>query len=102
MPYALHGNQTPEGYRPITVFNSDYKILAVIIVQRLRPVLADQLTRLQFFGVPGNTVLDTVATVRDIIAYAERMMIPLCVFSLDFKNPFDRISQDYFFPTLQG
>ena len=35
------GNQTPKDYRPITLLNSDYKILARIIAQRLRPVLAD-------------------------------------------------------------
>ena len=34
------GNQTPEHYRSITLLNSDYKILACIIAQRLRPVLA--------------------------------------------------------------
>jgi len=47
----------------------------------VRPVLADHLTETQFCGVPGNTV----ATVRDTIAYAESKRIPLCVLSLDFK-----------------
>jgi len=52
------GNQTPKDYRPITILNSDYKILARIIAQRLRPVLADHLTESQFDGVPGNTIID--------------------------------------------
>jgi len=50
------GDQTPEDYRPITLFNSDYKILARIIAPRLRPVLVDYLTETQFCGVPGNTI----------------------------------------------
>jgi len=51
------GNQTPEDYRTVTLLKSDYKILARIILQHLRPVLADQLTETQFCGVPGNRSL---------------------------------------------
>jgi len=82
--------------------SSDYKILARIIAQRLLPVLADHLTGAQFCGVPGNTILGAVATLRDIIAYEESRMIQLCVLSLDFKNACDGISHDYLFQTLQG
>ena len=87
---------------PITLLKSDYKILARIIAQRLRPVLVDHLMQTQFCGVPGNTIIDAVATVRDTIAYAESRRIPLCVLSLDFKNAFDRVAHNYLFQTLQG
>jgi len=96
------GNETPDDYRPITFLNSDYKILARIIAQRLRPVLADHLTETQFCGVPGNMIIDAVATLRDTIVYAESRRIPLCVFSLDFKNVFDRIAHNHLFQTHQG
>lgn len=66
-----HGNHTPEDYRPITLHNSDYKILARITAQQLCPVLEDHLLENQIRGVPQNTVLDAVATVRDTIAYAD-------------------------------
>ena len=82
-----HRNQTPEDYRPTTLLNLDYKILARIIAQRLCPVLADHLTKTPFCMVPGNTIMDSVATVRDTIAYAESRRILLCVLSLDFKMP---------------
>jgi len=64
------GNQTPEDYQPITLLNSDYKILARIIAQCLRPVLANHLTETQFCRVPGNTIIDALATVLDTISYA--------------------------------
>ena len=35
--------KTPADYRPITLFNTDYKILARIIASRLRPILAELL-----------------------------------------------------------
>ena len=54
----------------------------------MRPVSANHLTGTQFCGATGNTVLVAVATVRDIIAYVGRRMIPLRLLSLDFKKCF--------------
>jgi len=86
-------------YRPITLLNTDYKILARLIADRVRPILSEMLHPSQYCGVPGNTIFDAVATVRDAIAYAEKTRSPLCVVTLDFKPAFDRISHAYF-PTV--
>jgi len=80
------GNQKPEAYRPGTLLNSDYKILAHITAQLLRPVLAVHHTGTQFCGFPRNTILHAVAMMRVINVYAESRMIRLCVLSLDFKK----------------
>jgi hypothetical protein len=64
--------------------------------------MEDQLTHTQYCGIPGNTILDTLTTVRDSIAYAESRNIPLCVISLDFKNAFDRVLHGYLFKILHG
>jgi hypothetical protein len=71
------GTNEPGDLRPITLLNTDYKILAGIFAQCLRPVLARRLKDTQFCGVPGNSILDAAATVRDIIAFAETEIIPL-------------------------
>jgi len=68
----------PADYRPITLLNTDYKIVARIITGRLKPVLAEILHPSQHCGVPGRTIFEAVATVWDAIAYAERANIPLC------------------------
>jgi len=61
-------------------------MLAPITAQRLRAVLADHLTVTQFCGAPRNTILHTVAMMRDINACAESRMIRLCVLFLHFKK----------------
>jgi hypothetical protein len=88
--------------RPITLLNSDYKIVTRIIAQRLRNVLEKHLSRTQYCGVPGNTILDVVATVRDTTAYAERTNTPMCVLALDFQHAFDMVSHDYLFTILRS
>ena len=75
--------------------------MARIIAGRLKPVLAEILHPSQHCSVPGRTIFEAVATVRDAIAYAERANTPLCVIFLDFKEAFDKISHSYLFSILQ-
>jgi hypothetical protein len=96
-----NGAQKPIDVRSITLLNADYKILARILAHRLRPLLAEHMKTHQFYGVPGNNIMDAVATVRDVIAKAEVTRTPLCVLSLDFQDAFDRISHQYLFSILQ-
>jgi hypothetical protein len=74
--------------------------LGTIITRRLRPLLSLHLKATQYFGVPGNTIFDAVATVRDVIAHAEHEKLPVCVLTLDFQRAFDRLSHEYLFTIL--
>ena len=65
----------------------------------MRPVLADYFKDTQFCGVPGNSIRDAAATIRDTIAFAETEC-SLCVLSTDFKNAFDSTAHEYLFQTL--
>jgi hypothetical protein len=76
-------------------------MLARILAQRLRQVMADQLQHTQFYGVPGNCILDATSQVRDVIAHADNTGTPLCIRTLDFHKAFDRIARDYLFQILQ-
>ena len=93
---------TPADFRPITLFNTDYKIMARIIAYRLRPVMEELLHPSQFGGVSGRTIIETMANVREAIAQAEVTRVPLCVLSLDYQEAFDRISHQYLFTILRS
>jgi len=87
--------RTPADYRPISLLNTDYKILGRIVASGLRPILAELLHPSQHGGVQGGGIFDAVAAIRDAIAYAEKTQTPLRVLSLDFTEAFDRISHTY-------
>jgi hypothetical protein len=67
-------------YRPITLLNLDYKILTRVIVNRLRPWLPDLLHADQHCGIAGSTVYGALATVTDVVAYAEYTRTPVCTY----------------------
>ena len=92
--------KTPDDYRPITLLTTEYKLLARIMARRLQPILERHLRGSQYCAVPGISILDALATIRDAIAYHETSGKPLCVITLDFESAFDRISHRYLFAIL--
>jgi hypothetical protein len=93
---------TPADRRPITLLNSDYKLLTRILAQRLRPIMDLHLNSTQYCGVTGNTIFDAVTTVRDVAAYAENVHLPLCILTLDFQHAFESITHEYMFTKLRS
>jgi len=93
-------DRTPNGYRPISLLTTEYKPLARITARHLRHILKDHLHTSHFCGVPGNSILEAAALVRDAIAYSETSGSPLFVLTFDFQHAFDRIFHHYLFQIL--
>ena len=91
----------PENYRPLTILNTNYKLLTRIIANRLRPWMKAVLHQNQYRGRNGKSIYDAVATVRDIIAYAEDTIKSICLLSIDFSDAFDKISHTFLFKILR-
>jgi hypothetical protein len=91
----------PEDSRPLTLLNTDLKLLARIIAKRLVPWLPQILHPGQHCGVRGKSILEATATLRDAIIYAETLN-KICILSLDFQAAFDRISHTYLYRILRA
>jgi len=74
-----NGDITPAGYHPITLMNTDYKLLVRIMARRLTPVLEEQLTYSQSCSVPDKSLLEAVSVLRDVVSQAELMRTTLCI-----------------------
>jgi len=84
-----------EEYRPLTLLNTDYKILARIIANRLRSCITEILHPNQYCGLQGHSAFDAVAAIREAVAFAEITRTQLCIVSIDFSAAFDNISHSY-------
>jgi hypothetical protein len=98
--HKVRGGLSPKNYRPITLVNTDYKGLARVVARRLWPVIEKHLKSSQYCGVPGTSIVDAVAAIRDVIAYSECERRPICELSFDFSNAFERIAHEYLFQVL--
>lgn len=97
----LPTGDTLNSYRPISLLNTEYKLLARILANRLKPVLEDQIPTGQCCGIPRRSILDALAAVRDVLAYHETAKVPLCIVTLDFQKAFDKIAHEYLFKVLE-
>ena len=91
----------PEDYRPLSLLNADFKFLARIIANRIRPWIND-LHPSQHCGVLDNNILGAISAIRDTIAESELTHIPVCILSLGFKGAFDNIAHSYLFTMLES
>ena len=75
-----------EDYSPLTLLDADFKLLARIIANRIRPWINDLHHPSQRCGVQDNNISGVISAIRDTIAEAELIHTPLCILSLEFKG----------------
>ena len=87
-------------WRPISLLNVDYKILAKVMANRLRKVIGKICNSDQCGYIPGREIGDAIIFTRDVIEYAQIENKPLIVISLDQTKAFDRLNRDFLFKVL--
>jgi ribonuclease HI/exonuclease III len=88
-------------YRPITVLNTDYKILTKLLANRLAPVASSLINENQAGFLPGRSISDQVRTAKLLIEYAERSETNGAIVALDQEKAYDKIAHNYLWLTLQ-
>ena len=88
-------NPKPGDFRPISLLNSDYKIIAGALAARIKLVLAALVHETQTGFVPGRLIVENLTFNRDFFYWSKRTGSPLVVAFLDFEKAFDRVSWFY-------
>ena len=97
-------------WRPISLLCSDYKILARVLVNRLRHLLAEILSQEQTGGLPGRQMAHNLVNVRNLIVQvnaetcnASHQVLnqpKAAVIGLDFAGAYDRVDRNLMYDTL--
>ena len=83
------------GYRPITLLNCDYKLVARVLVQRLTPAAEAVVDPGQTAFLPSRWIGDNVLQHLEEIDYCSAEQQPGCVLFLDFEKAYDRMDRGW-------
>ena len=79
-------------YRPITLLNSDYKILAKVLVARMKPVMDDIVSKQQLGFVPGRVITEATHMLKLVQAMLDETDGEGIIVAADWEKAFDRVS----------
>lgn len=91
-----------ENYRPITLLNTDYKILTKVLATRLGQTAKNLIHKNQTGFVPGRSLYDSTRLTQLIVHYCEQTEQNGCILSLDQEKAYDRIAHDYLWKVLEN
>ena len=77
--------------RPITLLNTDYKILEKCLANRLKPVLESIINEDQKGFMANRSISNNIRRILDSVIVCEQKDIPLVILSIDAEKAFDRI-----------
>lgn len=75
-----------DGYRPISLIGSLYKVTAKILTGRIRRVMEDIISDHQSAFIKGRYILDNVVILNELIEDAKKKRIPSVLFKIDFAK----------------
>lgn len=93
--------KTVKDFRPISLLNVDYKILATIIATRLKLTLQHYISPDQQCGLPNRHIFNNHLNIKSALEYASDISHPLAIIQIDFKKAFDSISHQFILDTAQ-
>ena len=82
-------------YRPISLTNVDYRILAFTLAERMQKVLGDIISNDQTAYIKGRYMETNIRLVSDIIDYYDLTKKSGILLMLDFQNAFDSLEWDF-------
>ena len=91
-------------FRPISLCNVVYKIIAKCLVNRLRPILGDIISEEQSAFVPGRLITDNALIAFECTHYIKQEKDPdksFCAYKLDLSKAYDRVDWRFLEQVMQ-
>jgi len=90
-----------KNWRPISLLNTDYKIAAFVIANRLQNVLSKLISKDQSGYIRGRSIGTNIRLIDDVFEYVEKNKLDGAVVFCDFEKAFDTVEIPFVIKTLQ-
>jgi hypothetical protein len=84
-----------DNWRPITLLNTDYKIVVKVLATRLQKILKSLINNDQNGFVKGRSIHNNIRLIEDVLRYVNDSNIPGIMLCVDYKKAFDTIEHDF-------
>ena len=89
-----------KNWRPITLLNTDYKIIAKVLSTRLQNVLPHIIDEDQTGYIKGRFIGQNIRIIEDILYFVEKEKLPGIILTIDFEKAFDSINWSFIIKSL--
>ena len=86
----------------ITLLNTDYKIIAKVMANRLKRILDEIIHNDQTGFLKGRNIGCNVRSIIDLVDYCDANNLPGSIVLLDIEKAFDSVEHDYLFEVLKA
>ncbi len=90
-----------KNWRPLTLLNTDYKILSKVLAIRLKLCLDKLVNKDQTGFMKNRFIGENIRKILDVIDFTEMENIPAILISIDFEKCFDRIEWSAVYKTME-
>ncbi|CAI5477635.1 unnamed protein product [Closterium sp. Yama58-4] len=90
-----------DNYRPITLLNFTYKVLARVVASRMKQWLHQVISEEQYGFIPGRRISDAIGVVADVVEAAKKGNEDWYMLLVDFRKVFDSVSRSFLFSVLR-
>ena len=88
-------------WRPISLTNTDYKILSKVLASRLQKVVGHIVSEDQCGYIKGRHSGMVIRAIDDVIEYVNERNMPGAILSLDYTKAFDSLSKEFMYKSLE-
>ena len=91
-----------KNWRPVSILNTDYKILTKALSNRLQPILPEIVSSDQVGYIKDRQITENIRIINDIMTYTELKHIPGFISLIDFEKAFDSVEWPFLLKTLEA
>ncbi len=90
-----------KNWRPISLLNMDYKVIAKILTVRPHLVLPNIINDDQSGYIKGRYIGQNIRILEDVSFFTKQIQLPSILLSIDFEKAFDFLNWNFLYETLK-